>query len=93
MMARSLSGTHRSLRGVETALAIAPATAIVGVCPVSRPAHGRGASEGLKSGMTGIVRRFSRHYHEVERLAAWRGRDSKDRRNQSAQMVGTDPGP
>lgn len=94
MIARLLSGTHRSLGGLEAARAIAPATAIGAVCPASRPAPGRSSSESLKSAVTEAVgRRFSRHYHEMERLAALRGRDSKDRRKYRAQMGGADPGP
>jgi len=93
MIARSLSGTHPSLGGLEAARAIALATAIGGVCPAGRPAPSRSSSESLESDVTGIVSRYGRHYHEMERLAAWRGRDSKDRRNYSAQMGGADPGP
>jgi hypothetical protein len=94
MIARSLSGTHRSLGGLKGARAMAPVSAIGVVCPASRPARGRVSSEGSKSAVTGAIgRRFSRYYHEVERLATWRGRDMKDRRRYSAQMGGADPGP
>ena len=94
MIARLLSGTYRSLGGLGAVRAIAPAIAKGNVCPAGSPACGRVSSEGSRSAVTSMIgRRFSRHYHEMERLAAWRGRDSKDGRKHSAQAGGADPGP
>ena len=93
MMVLSFSGAQPSPGGSEAARAVASATAIGGVCSAGRPAPGRTSSDGLEFDLTGIVGRSSRHDHQMERLAAGRGRYAKDLRNYRAQMGRADPGP
>ena len=94
MLARSLSGIHLSAIGLGALRGILPAGLGGGVCPAS----GSGAGSVVSQEPNPVVgeastRRFSRRYHEIERLTAWRGRDSKDPGKSSAQTGGAGPGP